>query len=200
MYSWLCIPTISIDMLLYCVHIIQQHQKKIIGITRSSRSSRGTPGPCAAAAQRAPWTPPDFWECCWELHNSQTLIWWGLMISWWHCLWSVDQHPGFWSLQSGIGILWCVGKWFFCASGSFCHTMQTKLRPPLHGEWWAQPLRFAALVACFMGATDGLSLGTGSLDPILADATLGLFGHQEIGMNMETWWLTTRFWVFLGYP
>ena len=96
----------------------------------------------------------------------------------WHCLWSDNQHPGFWSVQSVI--LW-EGKWLLRVDGSFRHTLQTKLRPSLHGEWcekktasftWcftAQPLRFAALVACFMGATDGLSLGTGSLDP-MADA------------------------------
>ena len=48
----------------------------------------------------------------------------------------------------------------------------------------AQPLRFAALVACFMGATDGLSLGTGSLDPMADAVTCHFgFGHQQIGIN-----------------
>ena len=30
--------------------------RNFVGITRSSGGSRGTPGPCTAAAQRAPWT------------------------------------------------------------------------------------------------------------------------------------------------
>ena len=50
----------------------------------------------------------------------------------WHCLWSDNQHPGFWSVQSVI--LW-EGKWLLRVDGSFRHTLQTKLRPSLHGEW-----------------------------------------------------------------
>lgn len=197
--------------------------RNFVGITRSSGGSRGTPGPCAAAAQRAPWTTlrmlrevllgrngqkivvrwhimthhtsiyiytyihqkfmthqisiyfimadswailvsgnryvPLLWEFCWGLHNSCGFNGGGIVFDQTINILVFDLYR---ALFSGKANAFSVR-----VDGSFCHSL---------------PLRFAALVACFMGATDGLSLGTLSLDPMA---------------DVVTW--TMRFWI-LGYP
>ena len=47
------------NMYLYVIMLYTYYPtspRNFVGITRSSGGSRGTPGPCTAAAQRAPWT------------------------------------------------------------------------------------------------------------------------------------------------